>query len=466
MREKSLKDRFVYSKELNLAITLVCCGSVLLFADLGLISSYDGVFVALLIALIRPSMAPYLLITVSSIQDAPGMAGAAWYLSFVLVGCVAVVYGVKTASIDRGDLLSVNAWGLGATFVVAFALLISLANDSLGGYPQSSARNPIMVGMLIVFMIWVSIQSTNILRLDQGAQKILIWLAVILLTHGIGVALLQVLIHPMFMASARGAEEMQGLAQLTQVTSLGIPRAHGTFLSPNAFALYVIYLVLIVQVYRKQEPLKVGYVVFWCVFALVICVLSQSKSIVLFYAVSALLMMIQVRSWALIAASVFLSVPTIFWLYHAGVIADLAASFRVYNELSGDSYRSIAWSAVMENFSWYDWITGVGLSHWPVFFEEKVGFTLADPHTWLMSIPGTFGLPGLIFYLCIIIALAVKAVNARGNAKSVATTMLVLLLIKDMFSVQYLLSNTPFTFMVWLILMQLFNNRIRVLKVG
>ena len=461
-----MKASCVYSEELNLAIALVSCVFVLLFADLGLISSYDGALVAFLFSLIRPSLAPYLLLTVSSIQDAPGMVGAAWYLSFVLVGCVALVYGAKTASSDYADLLNVNAWGVGATFVVVFALAVSLANDSLGGYPQSSGRNPILVGALMVFMIWVGIQSTNILRSDQGAQKTLIWLAVILLTHTVGIALLQVLIHPMFMASARGAEEMQAFAQLTHVTALGIPRAHGTFLSPNAFALYVVYLVLIVQVYRKQEALNTNYVVFWCAFGLIISLLSQSKSITLFFAISAFLMIIQVRSWVLLGGMVILSVPAVIWLFSTGVVSDIASSFRIYNELSGDSYRSIAWRAVIENFSWYDWITGVGLSHWPVFFEEKVGFSMADPHTWLMSIPGTFGLPGVVFYLSIVIALAVKAVNSSGNAKSVAMTMLVLLLIKDMFSVQYLLGNTPFTFMIWLILMQLMNNRVRVLRVG
>ncbi len=433
-------------------ISLLLCSMVVLAADLGLLSIYDAAIVAFTIAIFFPSVSPLLLLTITSIQDAPGMAGVAWYVGFTLVGSILFAYAVIRSFLKGEDFLTVNIWGVCATIVILFATVVSLVNVMFSGYEQVSERSPLMVGGLMIFMVWVGILAVQILKYEPEGRKAVIWVVVMLLIHGIGIALLQAIVDPMLMTSSYGLEEIKNALQLTQVTGLGIPRIHGAFLSPNAFALCMTLLALVGLAHREYELISIKFVGVWCVFGVVLCLLSQSKSISLLFILTTIFMLLQIKAWRLVIALCLLCLPVLSWVIVSQAPDDLVSAFRISHELSGDSYRAQAWHAVILNFNWYDWLIGIGLSHWPVFFESYIGVRLADPHTWLLSIPGTFGMPGVIFYFAVIFSL-IKVVNKGvGSTKAVAMSMLVLLLVKDMFSVQYLIGNTPLSFLIWFIL--------------
>jgi hypothetical protein len=138
-----------------------------------------------------------------------------------------------------------------------------------------------------------------------------------------------------------------------------------------------------------------------------------------------------------------------------------AELFRVQSSLG---YRGIAWSATVSEFGFSDWLIGTGLASWPVFFEKYAGVPLADPHSWLLSIPGTFGLPGILYYTLVFITLAGAWKSAKDERGCrVAITLLILLVfVRDLVAVPVLLGNTPLAFLVWLAMAIALSGRLRM----
>lgn len=100
-----------------------------------------------------------------------------------------------------------------------------------------------------------------------------------------------------------------------------------------------------------------------------------------------------------------------------------------------------------------DWIFGVGVSAWPEFFQQQVGIPLSDPHSVVLSIPGTFGLVGILFYVMLLSLFANRFRPDAADERRLAVYLLLLLFLgKDLVSIPVLIGNTPLTFLIWLIL--------------
>lgn len=431
---------------------VMVCTLVVALADLGVFSGFDAAIGAFALALFFPDLSPVLLLSISSIQDAPGLAGIAWYLGVVMVGVVAVCYGTINHVRAGYSWLSVNRWGMAATFVVLFALQISVAQDFFGGLAQAPERSPFAVGGLMIFMTWIGIHAAFLLRRQPQGIEVVTAVVLMLLLHGLSIALAQVFIDSTFMASSQGLAEIEDSSQLSIETAVGIPRIHGTYLTPNAFALCMILLVLVVRAVRKDERFGFTFAFFWFGLGMVLSALSLSKAIGIFFLLTTFFMFVQLAGWKAVLGVFLLGLAVLGWLLSSGLTEELLSAFRITSELGGDSYRAQAWHLVVSKFNWYDWITGAGLSHWPVLFDTYMGVRLSDPHTWLLSVPGTFGLIGTLFFLAIIYSLIRIVFKSTGNAKMVAISLLTLFLVKDMFSIPYLLGNTPLSFLIWLIL--------------
>ena len=89
-------------------------------------------------------------------------------------------------------------------------------------------------------------------------------------------------------------------------------------------------------------------------------------------------------------------------------------------------------------------------SHWPVLFDKYLDYSLSDPHSILFSIPGTYGVVGVIFYVTLLAFWIFEAVRRRHAARVLALSFILLLFGKDLFSIPYLIGNTPITFALWL----------------
>jgi hypothetical protein len=94
-------------------------------------------------------------------------------------------------------------------------------------------------------------------------------------------------------------------------------------------------------------------------------------------------------------------------------------------------------------------VFGTGIAYWPVFLERTVGFSLSDPHTWVLSIPGTYGLIGIAFYGLLGLFLFNSARQTSGYLRSVAIGLACMFFIVDASSIPYVIGNTPITMMIW-----------------
>ncbi|HFD80702.1 MAG TPA: hypothetical protein ENK05_09980 [Gammaproteobacteria bacterium] len=426
--------------------TLFACALVLALADAGILGNADAVIGAIVLVLIRPAWAPWLALVVATIQDAPGLAGIWWYVGVGVLGSYITLAGMAAKLRPRPA-----SWGRVASVVILYAMAVSLIQGSLGGHPQSIHRNPLLVGGLILFMVWSGLYTGQILARNAASVRTTVFVIFLLVFHGMIVALIQAFYSPTFLASAHGAIDIESAVQLVVPTVFGIPRLTGTFLTPNGFALAMLLLLLLVPAVRGETSVRPAYTGVWLVSGGLLSMISFSKALAIFYLISSWLMLFRLfgknrRAILLFMFASALVTGAVLWWMDLQLLSD---AFRLTGELGGTSYRSRAWSLTLSDFRWEDWLFGTGLAYWPVFFQHSMGESLADPHSWVLSVPGTFGLPGLLFYLFVAYGLVSIVRSDRSERGLVASIFLVLFFIKDLFSMPSLLGNTPLTFLVW-----------------
>lgn len=134
-------------------------------------------------------------------------------------------------------------------------------------------------------------------------------------------------------------------------------------------------------------------------------------------------------------------------------VASLAFRWRGMDNLGE---RAKTWSAVINEFSWKEWILGTGLSHWPELFARYEKTPSTDPHSFLLSIPGTFGIVGIIFYLAIAYILFKSLGDKLVWKKIIAVCLILIIFVRDLFAIPLFLHNSPMSYLIWLNLGLLF----------
>jgi hypothetical protein len=179
--------------------------------------------------------------------------------------------------------------------------------------------------------------------------------------------------------------------------------------------------------------------------------LSLSKALLGYYGL-AVLVLLRYAAGRLATALVVFAAAAGLLLFASTQLYQLVLAVFRWQE-GGLGSRQFAWLAVFRELQPLDWIFGVGLSAWPVFFEKHVGIALSDPHSLPLSVAGTFGLVGVLFYGLLVTTLLRSLWRARDDTDRVAIYLLLLLfLLKDLVSIPAVLGNTPLTFLVWLLL--------------
>ncbi|RMG35869.1 MAG: O-antigen ligase domain-containing protein [Methanobacteriota archaeon] len=420
-------------------------------SDIGLLTEADGALYALLLSVLIPTLAPYLLIALCSFQGMAGLSVFWWYGGTTLLGSL-LIYRILIGRMMR---FKIEPLLFSAMLVVLYVAVASLLQGHLDGYPQSASRPPILVAILMMMMMGSGFSAYCQMESDPLAGQRLKWLTYVLIINGLSIAVLKILFGQNFLASEGGQAEIGVASQLVEPSAIGIPRAIGTYLTPNGFALcYSLLMLLPLLVHR--ERINGYYVIAFSFVTGLISLLTLSKAILIFSLLSIAILMIQTRylkrsfmlAIAFMLALVFLFSNLLDW-------ESLLIAFRV--PVGGaadfsDSYRGEAWQAVLNNFEFPDWLFGTGLSHWKIFFQQELGFSLSDPHNWLLSIPGTYGLMGVIFYIYIGVLLICIAWKQKGGQRALALILLVLIFVKDLASIPYLIGNTPITLLIWLLI--------------
>lgn len=448
--------RQYFNDELNARLSLptfiaLLIGMVLV-SDLGLLSTADGAIYSLMLAILLPALTPYLLVAVCTFQDVAGLSMLWWYGGTSILGLLLASRALwRRNGFEQlpPSLLLLVSWTL---IVIAYAATTSMLHEYLEGYPQSAGRPPLLVAGLMAGMTIAGVLAAQEIFRDEHSAARLKWLVIILVFNGLFVASTKALFGLEMFASPEGLEQVQEAAQLTEASALGIPRLIGTYLTPNGFALcYGLVLLLLLA---QQKRIADQYAIWYAVIGSVLAIASLSKAMMVFFLLTSFVLFSQSRyaKYQAMFAAVFLLGLLVYFSASMGTDSMLQA-FRMPMGDEGDlGYRSQAWQLVTHSFGMFDWVFGTGLAYWQVLFEQNLGFSLSDPHTYLLSIPGTYGVLGIALYVMVGVTLLEMAWKGKGGVRAMAWALLVLFFVKDAASIPYLIGNTPLTVLIWMLI--------------
>lgn len=431
---------------------LVTAASFYALAWLAPFSPADAALFLLLVALTSQRIRPFLLVLAASVQDAPGL-GYLWsYVCFAGVAALLVgTYVLRRVSAGGArfdpDFERLAAFAL---VVVAYAVVMSALQARLHGYAQADDRPFLAVGGLMAVMIVTGYVAGAVIGSDAADRKRLGLLSIGALAHALLVGALQIPFGQAFYRSGENLSKVEQSHQLVEEGALGFARINGPFLSPNAFGYTVLLLALVAAIVLWRSARTRAFFVYAIAGGAAV-MLSLSKALLGYFGLAVLVLFRYAAGRLATAIAVFAGLAGLAVLMSSHLYQIMLAVFRVQE--GGLGSRQYAWLAVLRELQPLDWIFGVGLGAWPVFFEDHVGIPLSDPHSLPLSVAGTFGLVGVLFYVFLVSTLARGLARARDDADRVAVYLLLLLfLLKDLVSIPAVLGNTPLTFFVWLLL--------------
>jgi len=434
--------------------TLIVGLLVLIVADAGIATEYDAVILAIVLAAIFPRYLLGLTILIVSMQNAPGASGMSWYVGFSAMAVIAFFRQIRIVLGNPEHFFRLPPIVLLAMLVILYGTTTSTIFALAGGPAQDPSRPFLMVGGLMIVAIWLGNYFSVMIRLNKIKFREYVPIVWLTLGHSLFLVMGQIAIDPIFLNRPPDASDADVAAQLVTATALGIPRITGQFLSPNTMALYFILIFLILFGSRPKWTLSRNWFLFWIVGGLIVSLASLSKAITLMILVSILNAIARKLGWVLTVIFGLSLATIVVAVVNIQVFEILKESFRFSNELSGNSLRNRTWTAVLTEFTASNWIFGTGLSHWPSFLEKTIGIRLSDPHSFALSVPGTFGLAGVLFYLYMIGKLIRTSLRSRGGRRFVIAVLLSLFLIRDLFGIPYVFGNTPLTFLIWFVLLR------------
>jgi hypothetical protein len=422
-------------------------------AFLGLFTEGDAALFLILVAVVGRRVRPFLLVMAASVQDAPGCSYVWSYVGFAVVAAVTVADELlrnapRPAAAGERSL----AWlALLALTVASYCTIASWMQSAFGGYAQAAQRPYYFVGALMAVMILAGFFGRRALDRREGDRRLLGGLAVFSTVHALLIGILQIPLGQEFYRSSGSLLKVELSQQLMEAGAIGFARINGPFLSPNAYGYTMIQLATL-SILTLFDTARLRVFFLYIAVGLAAVLLSMSKALLGYYGLVCAVLLAFVARRGVIVFVYLLGFVLLGWFLTSDYFQLLLAIFRVQEGSLGS--RQTAWLAVIQSLQPLDWVFGIGLSAWPPFFESKVGLPLSDPHSLPLSIAGTFGLPGVVFYAALIVMLLRRGLQAGADdVRRLGIWLLLLLfLVKDLVSIPTVLGNTPLTFMIWLLL--------------
>jgi hypothetical protein len=422
-----------------------------LAADVGALSKYDGVLFATACAILQPQLGPCLLVLVISVHDAPGMATPALYLG---VAGVAFGMGLDEALATRRRLRAklpgrVTVLLVLVTALAAYGIVASWLNEWLADREQSVYRHYSIIAALMAAMPLIAWLAARRVGDSPAARRDLRMACCCALAHVVVVVAMQWQFGVFFGKSRAGALEIGGAAQLVDAGARGVSRFTGPFLTPNNLAYVPAVMLLLILWTSDRARISRRFLAGYVFVGGGLAVLGASRSMLLFFGASTAFMFWRRSKLASIALGLAALVAC-----SDGLIGENAWVFARLDDLSFEgSTRELLWSTVVNDFGPAQWVFGAGLSHWDslferVYFDDRV----SDPHNWVLSVVGMFGVLGLLFYAKVGATLTRVARTSTQARQAVAVSLLILFFCRDLMGVQYLLNNHPNTCLNWLLL--------------
>jgi hypothetical protein len=390
------------------------------------------------------------LVLVVAVHDAPGMATPSLYLAVAGVAAGMAINDLCSWRHVRQKAPPALAALLALVLLLAiYGAASSWLNEWLATRPQSTDRHFTLIALLIAAMPVIAWLAWRQITSNSRALPQLQLACALALAHIVAITALEFHYGPLFGTSAKGAAEIVGAAQLVEVGERGFSRLTGPFLTPNNLAYVPAVILLLMLATSQSERISKAFLAAYVFVGGGLAVLGASRSMVLFFIASSALMC-WYRSRALCLLLVLLGAVVLAF----GLDASQARTFTRLDDIRlAGSTREILWEAVIEDFGWTQWMFGVGLTHWDalfeyVYFDDRV----SDPHNWVLSATGMFGLLGIAFYLLLGRILFGTARRSTQPRRVAALCALAMYFGRDLMGVQYVLNNHPNTCLNWLLL--------------
>lgn len=446
---------------------IIACIGFFLVADLGLISQYDGIFYVAVLALTMGSLTPYLMLLVVCIQDAPGFVVKSDYIAFAflsLILWIRIIWGDrKIISFLSSDLLKLG----GAAILL---IIYGVINSAFFGYTQSELYPYWLVGLFMAMVVIAGLGATiSILNQEDGLTMLKIT-SVLNIAHILLTILLQVFLGFDSIRSQIGVDYIRGNFEAFEPGVLGTLRFSGTFLTPNAAAIAVFFLFLYIIVSSERSSISYLLIGSYGLLGLFLSLTTISRATTVIFFLT-LLYLIWQKSKKIFYYGLLSSILIIIFLatsLEGQFIWTHITEYLRWKGASNIGVREKIWEVVIENTSWDQWLLGMGLSYWPEFFADNLmvwrNVTVKDPHCYLLSVPGMFGIFGIIFYIFIAIILYRETYNDQLNKRVIAVFLLITIYIRDLVAVPLLLNNTPISVMIWISIALLYSKNYHLQK--
>ncbi len=422
-------------------------------AYLGIFSSADAALWLLAAALLGQQLRPFLLLLAASIQDAPGLSYLWSYIDFagiagLMLFDAAIRPPLEAHALAGRPLQRVTKM---AVALAVYGICVAWAQNSLGGFPQSDERPYLMVGALTVVMVLCGYFSRLVIDLGESNRRLLGGLAMLCLAHALVIGLLQIPFGQAIYRSGSNLAQVEATRQLVEEGAIGFARINGPFLSPNTLGYEILLLAMIVIVTRYDSA-RFRVACLYVVAGAAAVVLSMSKAALGYYGLSCLVLCTFLIGRAGTFAAMVAAAAALPFVLSSKFIQLVFDVFRFQEGTLGT--RQWAWAAVIDHLRVSDWIFGIGVGAWPDFFTRYIGHSLSDPHSLVLSLPGSYGVLGVVFFLLLLWTFLQSPVSREAVAsRRIGWALLVLLfLVKDLPALPSVLGNTPQTYLVWLLM--------------
>ena len=430
-------------------------------AAIGYFTPFAAVAVILGLAIIAPGWRPYLLLLVASVHDSPGQADPSVYAGVCGITCLMSFSAIMNPRLRTGSRTAEDRVFTRLVYcgllLVAFGLVNSWVQERLQLHEQFAEKPYYLLGGLMAMMMVSGFLANRILAEDPFASVRLRTICAMILIHILIITLLQTVYGPGFGASNRGFAIISEMFELMDGGSRGMARLTGPFLSPNTLAMLpCLYLLIYLRASRGQE-ISDRFILAFASVGLVLAILGGARSMFGFYLL-ACGVLVWTKSPRRAIGLGLVSLPALFIV---GVPLDeilVLMRFQDVDSLQSLGMRGAYWNACIHNLTREQWLFGSGLSHWPVFLKYYVGYPGADPHNWVFSMAGSFGVAGLLFYACLGVVLLRRGFTGPSRYRAIALCLFVLLLGRDLANVQYVVNNHAMGCLYWICIASAFTS--------
>lgn len=409
-------------------------------AVLTLTTVYISIPACILFALLSScSGAIFLAFLASSVANLRGLFVPLNYLIF-LVACLFMLGHLRNNLYIQKKLIP---------FVVLGALLqiygVVLSLSRLKGDLHITIEIVATACFSILFIITGGVVASYAWRHKREVRESL-WVILFFIMF---VLVLQQIFGPLSLIPETSQEIYSVRKQLVDDSGFGFIRAFGPFLGPNAFGLFLVFFLIMELSLSRRLSLanQLGVIG--------LTVVTWSKTAV-------------VTASSFFISSVFFKRSFFYKLLSSILVTILALLGFRYFDAVGEAFRlnlnieelgsrTLIYQHMLYDFPFADYLTGIGPYTWREYFNSTLGIDVQDPHSFLFSIPGSYGVAGVAFYIYLgwtLFHCVVTSFDSRTRVMAIG--LIILTFIRDAAAIPIPLGTTHFTFFYWFSMGMLF----------